>query len=73
MPTKLGFNNPFVLKTTIFFRYAWAPLMKNDKLVEEIVNLPIATHLPSGYLSIQPLGLGKGVRILFFYFYDILI
>lgn len=25
--------------------------------------LPVATHLPSGYLSIQPLGLGKGVRI----------
>ncbi|KAG6459344.1 dedicator of cytokinesis protein 9 isoform X2 [Manduca sexta] len=40
--------------------YAWVPLMKNDKFVEEIVNLPIATHLPSGYLSIQPLGLGKG-------------
>ncbi|CAG9099870.1 unnamed protein product [Plutella xylostella] len=40
--------------------YAWVPLLKNGKLVEEIVNLPIATHLPSGYLSIQPLGLGKG-------------
>ncbi|XP_052757821.1 dedicator of cytokinesis protein 9 isoform X1 [Galleria mellonella] len=40
--------------------YAWVPLLKNDKLVEEIINLPIATHLPSGYLSIQPLGLGKG-------------
>jgi hypothetical protein len=23
--------------------------------------LPVATHLPDGYLSIQPLGLGKGV------------
>ncbi|KPI93942.1 Dedicator of cytokinesis protein 9 [Papilio xuthus] len=40
--------------------YAWVPLIKNDKLIEEIINLPIATHLPSGYLSIQPLGLGKG-------------
>ncbi|RVE53287.1 hypothetical protein evm_002120 [Chilo suppressalis] len=40
--------------------YAWVPLLKNDKFVEEIINLPIATHLPSGYLSIQPLGLGKG-------------
>ncbi|CAH0700754.1 unnamed protein product [Spodoptera exigua] len=40
--------------------YAWIPLLKNDKLVDEIVNLPIATHLPSGYLAIQPLGLGKG-------------
>lgn len=25
--------------------------------------LPVATHLPPGYLSIQPLGLGKGVKI----------
>lgn len=25
--------------------------------------LPVATHLPPGYLSIQPLGLGKGVRL----------
>ncbi|XP_045766053.1 dedicator of cytokinesis protein 9 isoform X2 [Maniola jurtina] len=40
--------------------YAWVPLLKNDKFIDEIVNLPIATHLPSGYLSIQPLGLGKG-------------
>ncbi|KAJ2944618.1 hypothetical protein O0L34_g3971 [Tuta absoluta] len=40
--------------------YAWVPLLKNDKFVDEIVNLPIATHLPSGYLAIQPLGLGKG-------------
>ncbi|XP_013200563.1 dedicator of cytokinesis protein 9 isoform X1 [Amyelois transitella] len=40
--------------------YAWVPLLKNDKFVDEIVLLPIATHLPSGYLAIQPLGLGKG-------------
>ncbi|XP_045485873.1 dedicator of cytokinesis protein 9 [Pieris rapae] len=40
--------------------YAWVPLLKNDKFIDEFVNLPIATHLPSGYLSIQPLGLGKG-------------
>lgn len=50
----------------LVFRYAWAPLLKNGKLIEEIVNLPIATHLPSGYLSIQPLGLGKGVSYLSF-------
>ena len=42
--------------------------MKNDKLIDEMVNLPIATHLPSGYLSIQPLGLGKGVSIYSWYF-----
>ncbi|XP_050675433.1 dedicator of cytokinesis protein 9-like [Leptidea sinapis] len=40
--------------------YAWVPLLRNEKFVEEYVSLPIATHLPSGYLSIQPLGLGKG-------------
>ncbi|XP_061379186.1 dedicator of cytokinesis protein 9 isoform X2 [Danaus plexippus] len=40
--------------------YAWVPLLKNDKLIDEFINLPVATHLPSGYLSIQPLGLGKG-------------
>ncbi|XP_028029187.1 dedicator of cytokinesis protein 9 [Bombyx mandarina] len=40
--------------------YAWVPLLKNDKFVDELINLPVSTHLPSGYLSIQPLGLGKG-------------
>lgn len=29
-----------------------------------VQTLPVATHLPPGYLSIQPLGLGKGVKIL---------
>ena len=28
-----------------------------------VQTLPVATHLPPGYLSIQPLGLGKGVKI----------
>lgn len=37
------------------------PLLKNDKFIDELISLPIATHLPSGYLAIQPLGLGKGV------------
>jgi hypothetical protein len=50
----------------IFFRYSWTPLLnKNGKLIDEIVNLPIATNLASGYLSIQPLGLGKGVSVFF--------
>lgn len=40
--------------------YAWVPLLKSGKIIEEFVHLPVATHLPSGYLSIQPLGLGKG-------------
>ncbi|XP_018313730.1 dedicator of cytokinesis protein 9 isoform X2 [Mycetomoellerius zeteki] len=44
--------------------YAWAPLLHKGRLnvdVEANIQvLPVATHLPSGYLSIQPLGLGKG-------------
>ncbi|XP_035734604.1 dedicator of cytokinesis protein 9-like isoform X2 [Vespa mandarinia] len=44
--------------------YAWAPLLYKGRLnVDMDVNvqvLPVATHLPQGYLSIQPLGLGKG-------------
>ena len=27
-----------------------------------VQTLPVATHLPAGYLAIQPLGLGKGVK-----------
>jgi hypothetical protein len=34
--------------------------------VEEQV-LPVASHLPYGYLSVQPLGLGKGVMVINFY------
>ncbi|XP_023290391.1 dedicator of cytokinesis protein 9 isoform X2 [Orussus abietinus] len=44
--------------------YAWAPLLHKGRLnVDMDANiqvLPVATHLPAGYLSIQPLGLGKG-------------
>lgn len=35
----------------------------NVDIESSIQILPVATHLPSGYLSIQPLGLGKGVRV----------
>jgi len=35
----------------------------NVDIESNIQVLPVATHLPSGYLSIQPLGLGKGVRV----------
>jgi hypothetical protein len=31
------------------------------RIVTDEQVLPIAANLPSGYLSIQPLGLGKGV------------
>lgn len=41
--------------------YAWLPLLNKGRLNIEEQTLPISTSLPSGYLSIQPLGLGKGV------------
>ncbi|XP_066583188.1 dedicator of cytokinesis protein 9 isoform X2 [Prorops nasuta] len=44
--------------------YAWTPLLQKGRLnvdVEANIHvLSVATHLPNGYLSIQPLGLGKG-------------
>lgn len=36
-------------------------LSKGKINVEEQI-LPVAAALPTGYLAIQPLGLGKGVR-----------
>ncbi len=41
--------------------YAWLPLISKGRLNIEEQNLAVACHLPPGYLSIQPLGLGKGV------------
>lgn len=43
--------------------YAWMPLLHKGKLSVEEQSLAVASHLPPGYLSIQPLGLGKGVSI----------
>ncbi|XP_034950532.1 dedicator of cytokinesis protein 9 isoform X2 [Chelonus insularis] len=44
--------------------YAWLPLIYKGRLAVDIEAniqvLPVATHLPAGYLAIQPLGLGKG-------------
>ncbi|XP_065085612.1 dedicator of cytokinesis protein 9 isoform X1 [Ochlerotatus camptorhynchus] len=40
--------------------YAWLPLLTKGKLNIEEQCLPVAASLPAGYLSIQPLGLGKG-------------
>ncbi|KAK0080760.1 hypothetical protein PV326_008002, partial [Microctonus aethiopoides] len=44
--------------------YSWLLLLHKGKLMIDmevnIQTLPVATHLPNGYLSIQPLGLGKG-------------
>lgn len=41
--------------------YSWLPLLNKGKLNTEEQCLAVAASLPSGYLSIQPLGLGKGV------------
>jgi dedicator of cytokinesis protein 9/10/11 len=45
--------------------YAWLPLMNKGRMNIEEQCLPIAATLPAGYLSIQPLGLGKGVSLCF--------
>lgn len=42
--------------------YAWVPLLQKGKLCVELQLIPVAAHLPPGYLSIHPFGLGKGVR-----------
>ncbi|XP_067121236.1 dedicator of cytokinesis protein 9 isoform X3 [Centruroides vittatus] len=40
--------------------YSWLPLLLKGRLnISEHV-LPVSSHLPPGYLSFQPLGLGKG-------------
>uniref|UniRef100_A0A182VSH9 Dedicator of cytokinesis protein 9 n=1 Tax=Anopheles minimus TaxID=112268 RepID=A0A182VSH9_9DIPT len=40
--------------------FAWLPLLAKGKINIEDQCLPVAATLPVGYLSIQPLGLGKG-------------
>ncbi|KAK7085701.1 Dedicator of cytokinesis protein 9 [Halocaridina rubra] len=40
--------------------YAWVPLTSKGRIVTEEQMLPVAVNLPSKYLSIEPLGLGKG-------------
>lgn len=49
--------------------YAWLPLLTKGKINVDEQVLPVAATLPAGYLAIQPLGLGKGVRIFFFFFF----
>jgi hypothetical protein len=41
--------------------FAWLPLLNKGRLNIEEQSLAVAASLPTGYLSIQPLGLGKGV------------
>ncbi|XP_018332779.1 dedicator of cytokinesis protein 9 [Agrilus planipennis] len=40
--------------------YAWLPLLQKGKLNLDTQSIPVAMHLPAGYLSIHPFGLGKG-------------
>ncbi|KAF5283763.1 hypothetical protein FQA39_LY17201 [Lamprigera yunnana] len=40
--------------------YTWIPLLIKGKLCVDPQLIPVATHLPPGYLSIHPYGLGKG-------------
>lgn len=41
--------------------YAWIPILSKGKINIDEQIIPVAATLPGGYLSIQPLGLGKGV------------
>lgn len=41
--------------------YCWLPLIHKGRLRVEPQTLPVAAHLPPGYLSFEPLGLGRGV------------
>ena len=50
--------------------YAWLPLLAKGKINIEEQIIPVAATLPPGYLSIQPLGLGKGVRFVSVFLYS---
>lgn len=41
--------------------YAWIPLLNKGRMNIDEQSIAVAATLPPGYLSIQPLGLGKGV------------
>lgn len=47
--------------------YAWLPLLQKGRLVVDEQHLAVAAHLPPGYLAIQPFGLDKGVRNLYYF------
>lgn len=54
-------KDPSTASTETPVGYAWLPLLTKGKINVEEQCLPVAATLPVGYLSIQPLGLGKGV------------
>lgn len=41
--------------------YAWLPLLHKGKINLDEQAIPVAANLPVGYLSVKPLGLGRGV------------
>lgn len=43
--------------------FAWLPLLQKGRINVDEQCLAVAATLPPGYLSIQPLGLGKGVSL----------
>lgn len=49
--------------------YGWLPLLNKGKINVDEQSIPVAAVLPPGYLSIQPLGLGKGVCIMDYSFF----
>uniref|UniRef100_T1J4R8 Dedicator of cytokinesis protein 9 n=1 Tax=Strigamia maritima TaxID=126957 RepID=T1J4R8_STRMM len=40
--------------------YAWIPALGKGRMHLQEHTLPVASHLPSGYLSVEPFGLGRG-------------
>jgi hypothetical protein len=55
-------DNKEVLGPEVVVGYSWLPLMHKGRLRIEQQGLPVSAHLPPGYLSFEPLGLGRGVR-----------
>lgn len=45
--------------------FAWMPLLHKGRINVSEQSLPVAATLPAGYLSIQPLGLGRGVSVIY--------
>ncbi|XP_046447610.1 dedicator of cytokinesis protein 9-like isoform X2 [Daphnia pulex] len=53
-------DNKEVLGPEVVVGYSWLPLMHKGRLRIEQQSLPVSAHLPPGYLSFEPLGLGRG-------------
>uniref|UniRef100_A0A0P6E5D7 Dedicator of cytokinesis protein n=2 Tax=Daphnia magna TaxID=35525 RepID=A0A0P6E5D7_9CRUS len=53
-------ENKELLGPEVVVGYSWLPLMHKGRLRVEQQCLSVAAHLPPGYLSFEPLGLGRG-------------